>query len=159
MSRYGYWLLVATLLAGCSRDHPVSAPPDPQQVVIQALAHPGDKGAGELIFKSRCIHCHGDQSAGEPPTDFDLGEGNPRRFRGYQELSREDHVNAVVNGFVNEDTGHQNMPAFALRLTPQQVADVVAYERSIMAKTGPYWEESRRSWWPRRATPQKPPGY
>jgi mono/diheme cytochrome c family protein len=111
---------------------------------VMALAP--DPAAGRIVFRSWCIFCHGDQQSGEPPTDFDLGDENPRRFRGYEDLDREGHVKAVVKGYVSEGSGRQNMPSFLLRLTPREIADVVGYERGIMALTDPYREPERRPW-------------
>jgi len=98
------------------------------------------------VFQESCIHCHGDQASGEPPTDFDLGDGNPRRFRGYTELTHREHIEVVVLGYVSKASLRQNMPAFALRLTPQQIADVAAYEQQIMAQNTPYEAPLERRW-------------
>lgn len=116
------------------------------------MAQTPDPHAGRVVFRTWCIFCHGDQQAGEPPTDFDLGKENPRRFRGYEALTFKEHVSAIVTGYVSEQSGDRNMPSFALRLTPKEIADVAAYERRVMAMSGPYWEENRRSW----QKPQKP---
>jgi len=123
-----------------------SAPQEPLKVIAAALALQPDPDRGREVFRESCIHCHGDQASGEPPTDFDLGDDNPRRFRGYAELSHREHIEAVVNGYVSKASGNQNMPAFAMRLTPQQIADVAAYEQRIMAQSGPYVEPKERSW-------------
>jgi mono/diheme cytochrome c family protein len=142
-------LALAALLAaaGCSEPPPAPPPPpDPDRVVAQVLALEGDPKAGRIVFRSWCIFCHGDQQAGEPPTDFDLGDENPRRFRGYDELTRAEHVEVVVKGYVSKRSHHRNMPSFLLRVTPRDIADVVRYERGIMALTAPYDDPERRPW-------------
>ncbi|MBI5136210.1 MAG: cytochrome c [Nitrospirae bacterium] len=129
--------LLAALAAACNAPAPPPRPPDPERVIAAALALEPDQAAGRGVFRAWCIFCHGDQAAGEPPTDFDLGAENPRRFRGY-ELGHREHVEAIVNGFVSHDSGRRNMPAFALRLTPREIADVAAYERTVMALSPAY---------------------
>lgn len=126
-------------LAACAEPVPPPEPPDPERLIAAAMALEGDAEAGRKVFRGWCIFCHGDQAAGDPPTDFDLGRENPRRFRGY-DLGRRDHVTAVVKGFVSKDSGRQNMPAFALRLSPREIADVAAYEQGVMALAPTYNE-------------------
>jgi mono/diheme cytochrome c family protein len=135
-------------LAGCPDPPPPPKPlPDPDATIARVLSLNGDAVNGRVVFRSWCIFCHGDQQAGEPPTDFDLGDENPRKFRGYSDkLSREDHVTAVVRGYVSKESRHRNMPSFLLRIQPQDIADVAAYERSVMVLPGPYVEPERRVW-------------
>lgn len=139
---------MGVMLAACSPEPSEPSLPDPEQVVAGVLALTGDPARGQAVFQGQCIFCHGDQAAGEPPTDFGLGKENPRRFRSYDELSVEDHIRVIVEGYVSKASGRQNMPAFLLRLSPEEIADVAAFERRIMAMEGDYWESSRRSWWP-----------
>lgn len=134
-------------LSGCESPPAVpKAPPDPERIIAKALTLTPDAEMGRRAFRGWCIFCHGDQYAGEPPTDFDLGEGNPRRFRGYHELSFEEHVAVIVKGYVSPSSGNQNMPAFAMRISPQEIADIAAYERTIMELSGPYRENAPRTW-------------
>lgn len=147
--RAASWLLLIPLAAACSRPE---APPeayDPQAVVAEVLAVSPDPEAGRAVFRSWCIFCHGDQQAGEPPTDFGFGDENPRRFRGYQNLIPESHVTAIVEGYVSASSGDRNMPPFGQRLAPQDIANVAAYERWVTElEPGGYWEKSMFSWWP-----------
>ena len=153
MRSNGLWLkcsLPALLLVVVACTEPQAPPPNPEetaaQVIEQVLALAPNPEHGRAVFEEACIHCHGDQASGAPPTDFDLGDENPRRFRGYQELSYAAHVEVVVRGFVSKQSGRQNMPAFVLRLRPQQIADVAAYEQQIMAQSAPYQTPGTRPW-------------
>ncbi|MDH4228834.1 MAG: cytochrome c [Nitrospirota bacterium] len=156
----GWWwplLPVALLQVACSAPPQGPPPYDPQAVTMQVLALGPDPGEGRKVFRSWCIFCHGDQQSGEPPTDFGFGKENPRRFRGYRNLSPEEHVTAIVEGFVSAESGYRNMPPFGQRLSPREIADVAAYERQLMAlEPAEYWEKSRFSWWP--ADPAPLPG-
>jgi mono/diheme cytochrome c family protein len=134
------------LLACAGPPPPPPRPPDPDATIAKVLALTGHPTDGRVVFRSWCIFCHGDQQAGEPPTDFDLGDENPRRFRGYHDLTRDEHVAVLVKGYVSKQSRHQNMPSFLLRIGPQDIADVVSYERTIMDLTGPYQEPVRRRW-------------
>jgi mono/diheme cytochrome c family protein len=148
-ARAGAALLAAAWLvaAGCAEPPPPPKPlPDPEQTIAKVLALTGDPVAGRIVFRSWCIFCHGDQQAGEPPTDFDLGDENPRRFRGYHDLTRAEHVAVVVKGYVSKQSHHQNMPSFLLRIPPRDIADVVSYERGIMDITAPYRVPEKRPW-------------
>jgi mono/diheme cytochrome c family protein len=135
-------------LFGCpDAPPPPPPPPDPEATIARVLSLTPDPKNGHVVFKSWCIFCHGDQEAGEPPTDFGFGDENPRKFRGFSDkLDRTEHVTAVVKGYVSKHSGHQNMPTFLLRIPPQDIADVVAYERGIMAQQGPYIEPEHRRW-------------
>jgi mono/diheme cytochrome c family protein len=135
-------------LTGCpDPPPPPKPPPDADATIARILTLKGDRAHGRIVFRSWCIFCHGDQQAGEPPTDFDLGDENPRKFRGYgDKLSHADHVTAVVKGYVSKHSHHRNMPSFLLRIAPQDIADVAAYERSVMALPGPYVEPEHRVW-------------
>jgi len=140
--------LVLAGLSGCpDAPPPIRPPPDPDATIARVLSLTGDATNGRIVFRSWCIFCHGDQQAGEPPTDFDLGDENPRKFRGYADkLDREGHVTAVVKGYVSKESGRRNMPSFLLRIPPQDIADVAAYERSVMVLPGPYVEPEHRVW-------------
>jgi mono/diheme cytochrome c family protein len=143
-------LAVAGLLAlfGCpDPPPPPKPPPDPDATIARVLSLTPDPKNGRIVFKSWCIFCHGDQEAGEPPTDFGLGDENPRKFRGLSDkLDLTGHVTAVIKGYVSQESGHQNMPSFLLRIPPQDIADVAAYERGVMALRGPYQEPEHRNW-------------
>ncbi len=139
-------VLLGLAIGGCRSEAPPPAPPNVAQVMKKVLAMTPDPERGRVVFKGWCMFCHGDQASGEPPTDFDLGDENPRRFRGFDGLTFEDHVKVILTGFVSKQSGRQNMPAFLLRLTPQQIADVAAYEQGIMKLAPHYTEPERRRW-------------
>ncbi|MDH5527336.1 MAG: cytochrome c [Nitrospirota bacterium] len=155
-------LVLAALSAACTPTQPPAAENyDPRAVVARVLALTPDPEAGRAVFRSWCIFCHGDQQAGEPPTDFGFGDENPRRFRGYAGLTPETHVTAIVEGFVSASTGHRNMPPFGQRLSAQDIANVAGYERWVTELApGAYWERSMYSWWPEDPPhiPGVPPG-
>ena len=139
--------LTGLAAVACQPDRPPPpALPDVEQVLAQVLAITPDPERGRVVFKGWCMFCHGDQASGEPPTDFDLGDENPRRFRGFDELSHEAHVKVILSGFVSKQSQRQNMPAFLLRLTPRQVADVAAYEQQVMRMAPEYVEPELRRW-------------
>ena len=140
------WLLALDLaLAGCDAPREAAEPLRAEEVVARSVALTPNPERGRRVFRAWCIFCHGDQATGEPPTDFDLGDENPRRFRSY-DLSFQEHVEVIVSGFISRESGRQNMPAFALRLTPQDIADVAAYEQKIMALSPEYQENPERRW-------------
>lgn len=143
-------LVAAGLLALCGCPDPPpppQTPPDPDATIALVLSLTPDPKNGHIVFKSWCIFCHGDQEHGEPPTDFGLGDENPRKFRGYaDQLDLTGHVTAVVKGYVSKASGRRNMPSFLLRMPPQDIADVAAYERGVMALRGPYLEPEHRAW-------------
>ena len=62
------------------------------------------------------------------------------------DLTRDEHVAAVVKGYVSKQSRHQNMPSFLLRISPRDIADVVSYERGIMDLTEPYRVPEKRPW-------------
>jgi mono/diheme cytochrome c family protein len=133
--------------AGCTAPPPPrQPPPDPDRTIAEAVALTGDPAAGRIVFRSWCIFCHGDQQGGEPPTDFGLGDENPRRFRGFHDLTRDEHIAVVVKGYVSKQSHHRNMPSFLLRISARDIADVVSYERGIMALTDPYVMPDKRPW-------------
>ncbi len=139
-------LCAALFVAACSEPAAPPSLPDPERVVERVMLLTPDPERGHGVFKGWCIPCHGDQAQGEPPTDFDLGDENPRRFRGYDKLTHREHVEVIVNGFVSKQSGNQNMPSFLLRLTPRQIADVSAYEQQVMSLPEDYHEPLRRRW-------------
>lgn len=106
------------------------------RVVTQTIhyAKPPDAKAGEVIFKTGCIACHGDKGNGAPEsmTVFE------RRYT-FPEMSRCDQTTPEPNSAYKTVILHGGperafspiMPAFGQLLTDQQVDDVVAYIRTL----------------------------
>jgi alcohol dehydrogenase (cytochrome c) len=87
----------------------------------------GDAMAGESVYDTACVFCHGEQGEG--------GHG------GGPSLAAASNVNAVLQ-IVAE--GRNDMPAFgAGALTTQQIRDVAAYVTQTLARSGQAAEEPR----------------
>ncbi len=80
----------------------------------ESTAREGDAGAGEQVFGENCSSCHGVSggggNGGPPLTTSDLDE----------------------DGIIEQiEKGGGGMPAFESQLTPQQIADVAAFVRTL----------------------------
>jgi len=99
-----------------------------------------DVAAGEKIYKAGCIACHGEAGAGASPalTAFE----RPRTFPDFTQCSQ---TTAEPDVFWQAMVAHggryrgfsQIMPAFSEALTPEQIANVVAYLRTFCSN--PHW--------------------
>jgi mono/diheme cytochrome c family protein len=115
-------LTAAALLAACSSDEPerVNAGGDGGDATmsvgdIAAAVDGGDfESDGADIYKRSCAVCHGGDGQG--------GTG-PELVGVADELTVADHVSVVVNG-------RAGMPPWKTSLTPDEIAAVVAYERT-----------------------------
>jgi mono/diheme cytochrome c family protein len=131
--------LVLMLMAGCGKPQATPDPNAPKPSnpggVGQAVNLKGDAGTGASIFSENCAICHGDLGKGgiaNPgsvedvptlnPIDPGLVNSNPEVFAMNLDLF-------IEHGSTPEGTPAKSMPAFGDQgiLTPQQIADVIAY--------------------------------
>jgi mono/diheme cytochrome c family protein len=121
-------VLVALLLAACGGgvDKNKNGP---------AVTLTGDAEAGKAVFIKSCVVCHGVEGGGGVPNagskDAVIPELRPID-EGFASVASMDKV--IEHGSLPEgDSVEKKMPAFgdAKTLTPQQIADVIAYVRSI----------------------------
>ena len=101
----------------------------------QAVNLTGDAVAGRAVFITTCVACHGAEGAGGVPnagsTDGTIPELKPID-EGFSSVASMDKV--IEHGALPEgDSPEKKMPAFGDEgsLKPQQIADVIAYVRSI----------------------------
>src|SRR5206468_4601514 len=95
-----------------------------------AGAGAGDAKNGEFLFGAVCLHCH----AGASPQRKPEAGSAPR-------LDCPDWLAATSDGFLYDainrgpgSYGHGPLPPLGARLTPAQIADLVAYLRSLAAR-------------------------
>jgi mono/diheme cytochrome c family protein len=99
-----------------------------------------DRDAGEKIFKSGCVACHGSDGRGTSKTQ--AGFEPPRTFPDFtrcDQTAMEPNVNwkdVIVNGGATRGFS-QIMPSFKEALTSQQIDDVIAYLRTLCRN--PHW--------------------
>jgi len=109
---------------------PTSIPSTAQGAAVDAyglpLANAADGSAapagpdGAAIFKQRCASCHGADGGGSVGPQ--LNEG--RMGEKYPDVA--DQIAVVTNG-------RGEMPNFGSRLTPEEIAAVVEYTRTVLA--------------------------
>jgi mono/diheme cytochrome c family protein len=93
----------------------------------QSAAAAGTADAGEAVYKTYCVSCHGVAgdaftSAGRKLKAADL------RSEEVQKKSNEELFNTIAHGFKHKQYPH----AFAARgLTDKQISDVLAYVRTF----------------------------
>lgn len=81
------------------------------------------QSAGETIFKSKCVLCHGADGTGNTPLGKQLQAAN---------LCSKDvqsKKNAELHKIIHD--GQTNMPAFAEQLTDEQIDQVIKYVRTL----------------------------
>lgn len=83
-------------------------------------AHDATLLAGRQLFSTNCASCHGISGQGGLGPSFTGG----RLLRDFP---------TAQNQIAFVATGRGAMPGFATALTPQQIADVVAYEREVLS--------------------------
>jgi mono/diheme cytochrome c family protein len=100
-----------------------------------AVTLTGDAVAGRVVFIASCVSCHGPEGAGGVPNagskDTTIPELKPID-EGFASVASMDKV--IEHGALPEgDSVEKKMPAFGDTgaLTPQQIANVIAYVRSI----------------------------
>jgi len=94
-------------------------------LVFSAVASRG-QSAGEALFKSKCVMCHGPDGKGEVPMGKKLGARN----LGSQEVQSQS--DAQLADIVSK--GKNKMPAYEGKLSKEQIAQLVAYVRELGKK-------------------------
>ncbi len=109
-------------------------------VALAGSAFAGDAAKGELVFKAKCVACHGTGgdagNAGGMKTagNFaNLDANQPRIKDLLANLTEEDHKKIVTNGGAKSGVKGAGAAMPKLALTPTEIDDVVAYERSLPA--------------------------
>ena len=110
---------VAALLGGSSANR------------IASAAAPGQEPAGKAPYEENCRKCHGVR--GTPPKTMKAKFPKIVTFDAeFFEKRSDDSVVTVLTKGKNED-----MKSFKDKLTPEQMADVAKYVRSLSAKKAP----------------------
>lgn len=130
--------LFLVLLAGCSRNKPVtqmSSPKDTVQagspvVVVQPLSY--EERQGMHLYKKYCMVCHGESGRGDGFNAFNL-DPRPRNFtdaRYMNSLSNERLLETVNQGGrgVNKSP---LMPSWGYRLSKSEMEYVITYVRYL----------------------------
>jgi len=137
-------LLSALVLTACSSETPASeevARPSNAGGPGEAINLTGDASAGANIFTANCVACHGDQGKGGIPNpgsdDGTVPELNPIDST----LVSSDYKTFATNLDLFIEHGSKpegDSPALEMKafgdeklLTPQQIADVIAYVISL----------------------------
>ncbi len=103
---------------------------------ISAMAFAaGNKTAGEAIFKKNCMPCHGATGEGNGPGSVSL-KPKPANFvnpayRDSKGKNPKDYTDAELTEVISDGRKGTAMPTWKKSLTPAQIADVLAYERSL----------------------------
>jgi mono/diheme cytochrome c family protein len=84
------------------------------------------QSAGETLFKTKCAACHGPDGKGEVPMGKKLGARNLSSTE--VQTQSDPQLTDVVT------KGKNKMPAYAGKLTKEQMADLVAYIRELGKK-------------------------
>lgn len=105
-------------------------------VAALALGMPAysDMDAGKATFKESCVHCHGEEGAGNPVQDKFWRMRIPRLNEAYvQKKSDAELKNIILNGKRKMPAAMMGNPETAHRtkVQPEQVADLIAYVRSL----------------------------
>jgi len=84
------------------------------------------QSAGETLFKTKCAACHGPDGKGEVPMGKKLGARNLSSTE--VQTQSDPQLTDVLT------KGKNKMPAYAGKLTKEQIADLVAYIRVLGKK-------------------------
>ena len=84
------------------------------------------QSAGESLFKTKCASCHGADGKGEVPMGKKLGARN------LSSTEVQTQSDAQLTDVLTK--GKNKMPAYAGKLTKEQMADLVAYIRELGKK-------------------------
>lgn len=97
-----------------------------------ALLARGDAGEGKPIYDAECARCHGADGKGDGELSDSL-EKKPRDFRDREYMQRLTplHLYRVVRDGGGAVELSRAMPAFGRRLDDEQIADVLAFVRSL----------------------------
>ena len=85
------------------------------------------QSAGETVFKSKCVLCHGSDGTGNTPLGKQLQAANLRS------KDVQSKTNAELHKVIHD--GQTNMPAFAEQLTDAQIDQVIKYVRTLCKGT------------------------
>lgn len=139
-------LIIVFLLAGCGGE---KATPDPNAAkpsnpggVGKAVSLKGDAANGATIFADNCAQCHGDQGKGgvaNEGAEENVPELNPIDPTMVNEDVKVFAMNIdlfIEHGSTPAGTPSRIMQAYGDQglLTPQQIADVIAYIISLNKK-------------------------
>ena len=101
------WLVILLFAAGAS-----------------LIAQGSDKpSSGHVIFKDKCVLCHGVDGSGKTPLGKQLQAAN-LRSKDVQKLS-DQKIHQIIHD------GRANMPAFADQLSPEEINYVIKYLRVL----------------------------
>ncbi len=137
-------LLLAACSSGTATPSPNSAKPSNPGDTGPALALTGDATSGAKIFTDNCVKCHGEQGKGGVdnagstdgtvpalnPIDETIADKDPKVFAANLDLF-------IEHGSTPEGTSPDKVMAAwgdQKTLTPQQIADVIAYIISLNKK-------------------------
>ena len=84
------------------------------------------QSAGETLFKTKCAACHGPDGKGEVPM------GKKLAARNLSSTEVQGQSDAQLTDVMTK--GKNKMPAYAGKLTKEQMADLVAYIRELGKK-------------------------
>ena len=125
---------MAVAMVGCGG----GGAPNDKTKTGAAVSLTGNAEAGRSVFINSCVACHGPEGAGGVPnagsSDGTIPELKPID-EGFSSTASMDKV--IEHGALPEgDSPEKKMPAFGDQkmLTPQQIADVIAYVQSINRK-------------------------
>ena len=92
-----------------------------------AWAADGDPAKGKAVYEQSCVVCHGVQGKGDGPAGL-MMTPRPADFTSAKTKSKPDGelLKAIQDG-----RPPTTMPAFKGQLSAQQIADVLAYIRSV----------------------------
>lgn len=119
-------------VTACKKDNPPSTTP-PVSVRKSSVAAkvdtslPGDPVAGEKVFKSTCIACHGADGRGNGGITAADFVKEPERL----EKSNQALIHSITNGITR---GSRVMPPQKDILKEQQIKDVLSYFRKTFGK-------------------------
>ncbi len=95
----------------------------------------GDKVAGAIVFKKNCVPCHGATGEGNGPASVSL-KPKPANFvnPAYKDSTGKnpkDYTDAELTAIISNGRKGTAMPTWKRTLSAAQIADVLAYERSL----------------------------
>lgn len=133
---FGSVMLIVTLLAGCGgREEPTPTPepPTPTPAPTATPAPIGDASAGEKVYQTTCIACHGPDAKGVPnlgkslhPSDSDfVSSQTDEELVEYIKVGR--RVDDPLNTTGIDMPPKGGNPA----LSEQEMHDVVAFMRTL----------------------------
>jgi len=98
-------------------------------LLIPALAGAGDPKRGEPMYQRYCSGCHGVDGRGGGKVF--MPHVGPLNRKGHTELLDDDYVASIITqgGPAFGKSGY--MPSFKGTLSPDDIADVIAYVRSL----------------------------